>query len=877
MLWRAGLRQMARQPGQTVLAVAGVALGVAVLVAVDLATGSAQRAFELSAEAVAGRATHQIVGGPLGLPDTLFPRLVLDSGATAAPIVEDWVTLPPPRRGQPERVLRVLGVDPFSDGALRPYLAAGDEPAGAAAGGDRLALFASLLLRPGACLLSAATAAEAGLRPGDAFRVRTNGGWRPLVLAGVLRPTDSAARRAVADLLFMDIAAAQELLERDGRLDRIDLRLPPAASPAGRAQRQTILRLLARLAPGAQLLDAAGRIRAVSEMTRAFRINLAALSLLALACCAFLIYNTMTFSVVRRRPLLGTLRTLGVTRRQVLALILGEAAVVAAAGTAAGLAAGVPLGRALLHLVTRSINDLYFVVSVRDLAVAPGSLLRAAAVGLGATLGAALAPALEATLTPPSGVLSRSLLESRLRRALPRATLLGAALLGAGALLLAVPPPGGSPAGAAGAGLALAFAGLGAFIAGCALLAPAATVALMRLARPPLAAIFGLRGRMAAGGVEASLSRTAVAIAALMVAVSVTVGIGVMIDSFRHTFVRWLDGELEADIYVAATAGGGGRGAPFPPELAARAAALPGVSAVHAMRRIALPTAAGPLRLLAVDEDRRGYAGLDLREGDPRTVWEQVAGGEAALVSEPFSRRHEVHAGDRLRLPTAAGEHGFAVAGVYTDFASDAGVVMVSRRTYLRYWHDPLLSGMSLDLAAGATSEAAIDATIARLHQTLGATRPFVITSNRSLKQGSLQIFDRTFVITGVLRLLAGLVAAIGVLSALTALQLERAREIGVLRAAGLTPGQVWQMVTLQTGLMGLAAGLLALPVGLALAVIMIYVINRRSFGWTLQMQISPGVLAQALLLALVAALAAGLYPAWRMARTRPALALREE
>jgi putative ABC transport system permease protein len=251
------------------------------------------------------------------------------------------------------------------------------------------------------------------------------------------------------------------------------------------------------------------------------------------------------------------------------------------------------------------------------------------------------------------------------------------------------------------------------------------------------------------------------------------------------------------------------------------------------------------------------------------------------MVSEPYARRHAVHAGGSIVLPTAEGERRFRVAGVFDDYSSDLGLVLISRRTWLRCWRDPRLSGFSLDLApagrSGAPAEQDAASTVRLLRQALGDEAPLIIRSNRALKRLSLEIFDRTFLITGVLRLLAGLVAAIGVLSALTALQLERAREIGVLRAAGLTPGQVWQLVTAQTGLMGLAAGLLALPVGLVLSAIMVFVINRRSFGWTIHLDIAPGVLLEALLLALATALAAGVYPAWRMARTPPALALREE
>lgn len=926
---------MLQRPGQMMLAVVGVALGVAVVVAVDLASGSAGRAFELSTEAVIGRATHQIVGGPQGLPETLFPRLVM-SGVVAAPIVEDYVALPGrggpaggtgqiggagepaglDRRGAPA-LLHLLGVDPFSEGPLRPYLAvvgearaaapretgsAGDSGRGSggsgasggsngtgsgASGGSLAAGLTPLLLRSGTCMLSAGTADELGLRAGDRFLVRAGGVLRPLQLVGVIRPAGGSAAAALADLLVMDVAAAQELLGREGRLDRIDLLVPGGQAAA-------LARIGALLPPGAQLLPASERSRSALDMTRAFRINLTALSLLALLCGAFLIYNTMTFSVVQRRPLLGTFRALGVTRGQVLALVLGEAAAIASIGTAAGLAAGVLLGRGLLGLVTQTINDLYFVVAVRDLSLAPATFVKGAALGIGATLAAALAPALEATLTPPRAVLSRSLLEARLRRALPRATAIGIGLLLLGAALLAAPSAGGSaaaPIGAdlsgqagalggddGGAGLVLGFSGLGAVMVGFALLAPAVTVGLMRLLRAPLGALFGLRGRMAAGGVVASLSRTGVAIAALMVAVSVTVGIGVMIDSFRRTFADWLEGSLQSDVYVSAPAGYGGfGGAPFAAELARRAAAVPGVAAVHSIRRVELRTGAGLIRLVAVDGDRRRFRAYRLREGDPDQVWRRVAGGEEAMVSEPFSRRNGVHAGGEVRLPTAAGERRFRVAGVFDDYTSDLGLVLISRRTYLRLWGDPLLSAFAVDLAGDARSVAGTERAIRSLREALGPERPLVLRSNRALKRLSLEIFDRTFLITGVLRLLAGLVAAIGVLAALTAQQLERAREIAVLRATGLTPGQVWQLVTTQTGLMGLAAGLMSLPVGLVLSIIMVTVINRRSFGWTIGLEVSPAVLLEALLLALGTALAAGLYPAYRMARTRPALALREE
>src|SRR5947209_8291745 len=857
LLWRSSLRYLVRHPWQFGLAVLGVALGVAVVVSIDLANASARRAFTLSTEAVTGRATHQVVGGPGGLPDDAFRRLVVEAGIEqAAPVVEGYVTIPG-KDGQPPRTLHLLGVDPFSEGPFRAYLSG--PPGGP--GTDRASIdLGPLLTRPGTGVLPAATARELGLRAGDSFTVRAAGAERRVELAGTLEPADESSRRAMADLLVMDVAAAQELLGRVGRLDRIDLIVPEGA-----AGRRLLARATAVLPAKAQVLAASGRTRTTEEMTRSFRLNLTALSLLALVCGLFLIYNTITFSVVQRRALIGTLRALGVTRREIFALVLGEALVVALLGTAAGLGAGVLLGRGLVRLVTQTINDLYFVVSVRELTVPATTLLAGAALGIGATLLAALVPALEATQAPPRAVLSRSALEAGLRRALPRASALGILLLLVGAGLLAIP----------GELLVVSFAGLFAVILGFALLAPVATVGLMRLLRRPLGSLLGVMGKMAANGVVASLSRTAVAIAALVIAVSVTVGVGVMIASFRQTVVRWLEMSLQADVFVSAPSRAGGfSGAAIDPEVARRAAALAGVAQVNSIRRVEIPSPSGPVRLVAIGTTATGIRrSFELKDGRPAEAWPAFQDGGAVLVSEPFAHRTGVGRGATVRLRTERGDRDFPVAGVYYDYASDRGIVLMSRRTYLRWWNDPALSGFSLYLAPGAD----VDRVVALLRRTIGAERGLAIQSNRSLKKISLEIFDRTFLITGVLRLLAGFVAFIGVLSSLMALQLERARELGVLRANGMTPGQVWQLVTSQTGLMGLAAGLLSIPVGLTLAAIMIYVVNRRSFGWTIRMEVGPQVLLEALALALAAAILAGLYPAFRMSRTSPALALRDE
>ena len=878
LLRRSSVRYLLRHPGQLALAVAGVALGVAVVVSIDLANASASRAFTLATESVTGRATHRVTGGPGGLDEDVFRQLTIDVGVeAAAPVVEGFVTLAEGgdggagggnsgagNRSSGNRVLRVLGVDPLSEAPFRPYLAGLGGPGGAS-GGFELGAF---LTGRRAAVLSAGTAAELGLEPGDSFPVELPASRDRLTLLAVLEPADDLSRQALADLAILDVAAAQELFAITGRLSHVDLRVEPGAE--GEA---LLERIRAVLPAGARLEATGARQQTNREMTRAFRLNLTALSLLALVCGLFLIYNAITFSVVQRRTLLGSLRALGVTRRQVFRLVLGEAALVAVAGTALGLGLGILLGRGMVDLVTRTLNDLYFVVSVRDLALSPASLAKGALLGLGATLAAAAVPAREAATAPPRAALTRSQVETGLRRALPRVTAAAVGLLALGAVLLSVPTHALLPA----------FAGIFAVIVGFALLAPVATVGLMRVLQPAAGGAFGILGRMAARGVVASLSRTAVAIAALAVAVSVTVGVGVMVDSFRGTVDRWLTAALSADVYVS-PAGSGASGAaafdtaPLPAELEDRLAAVDGVADVFTVRRTLVDTLgsgglAEPTRLVAIEMPRDELDRMDVREGDRDEAWESFAAGRGLVVSEPYAYHRDLTVGDEVTLATPGGSRSFTVAAVYASYASDRGIAMVERGTYRRLWRDDSLSGISVELAEGA----ATDDVIPRLRRSAGPELELVFQSSRALREASLQVFDRTFLITGVLRLLAGLVAFIGVVSALMALELERARELGVLRANGLTPGQVWGLVTSQTGLMGLAAGLLSLPVGLVLAALMIYVINRRSFGWTLEMAVDPWILAEAMALALAAALLAGLYPAWRMSRTPPAVALREE
>ena len=842
-LLRTGLRDLVRRPLHTGLMILGVALGVAVVIAIDLANGAAQRGFARSTEAVVGRATHQVLGGPSGLSEDLYRRLRVEGGVRpSAPVVEGVVVALDLDR-QP---LHVLGVDPLAEAPFRGHL--GD-------GNVAEAAFGPFFTDPKAVLLGASLAERHGLVPGSPLRVQAGDQIVTLRVLGLVDTPDADRRRTLDGLLILDVASAQRLLRMEGRLSRIDLILP------GPREAEAVARLLpedARLAPAREQSDT------VAQLTAAFALNLTALSLLALVVGMFLIYNTVLFSVVQRRAVFGTLRALGTTPGQVFALILVETALASALGTALGLGLGTLLGQSAVRLVTRTINDLYFVLEVTEAPLTLVTVLKGIGLGLGAGLLAALAPALEAAKVEPITALRPSTFEARARRLVPWLAAGGGGLSAAGAVVLLVFPRS----------LAASFGGLFGVVLGIALAAPGFTVVLMTLLRPLASRLAGPLGRLATGTVSRAISRTGVAVAALMVAVSVTIGVGVMIASFRSTVVNWLDLTLRADLYVSAPGPGGARSASvLGPGIPARVAAVPGVAEVETIRVVLVGSPEGEVHLAVSDATRPRSAALyRVSEGDPREVWARARDG-AVLVSEPFAFRHGIPPrGGQVTLRTDAGMRAFPVAAIYYDYATERGTVLMSRNVYERHWADRGRNSVAAYVAEGHEPGEVADA----VRRALAGTA-LQVAENRTLRRAALEIFDQTFAVTEALRVLAVIVAFIGVWSALVALQVERTREIGTLAALGLLPGQLWGLTLLETGLIGLSAGLLALPTGLLLATILIEVINVRSFGWTMQMKIEPEVLVLALAVSVLAALLAAIYPVLRLQRLSIAEALRQE
>ncbi|MGE5621155.1 MAG: FtsX-like permease family protein [archaeon] len=848
ILNRSAVNYLLRHPLQLMLSLLGIALGVAVVVGIDLANAGASRAFELSMESVAGKSTHQITGGSKGLPDSIYAYLKIKINISPmAPVVEGNVAAV----RTPMRAFTLLGVDPFSEKPFRSYLS----PISGKITGDVSALMA----RPASIIMSTRTALQMGLKLNDTLTVKIGGSYKKVRILGLIEGENERSRNILDNLIIADISTAQELLNMPGYLTRIDLIVPDNARGE-----ELLQKIKSALPAGSSVVRSETRTKIASDMLKAFDINLTALSLLALIVGMFLIYNTMTFSVLQRRTYIGLLRSIGVTQKEVFRIFLTEALILAIAGTALGLLAGIVLAKGMLSLVTQTINDLYLVLSVRGLNISLFSLAKGAVLGIGATLLAALKPSLEASAVPPRLALSRSEQEINLRRKIPRLTILGIFFLAAGAVILSLPYKS----------IILSYIGVLPVILGFSLLTPVMILYSMKFLSRLSGRLFGLTGRMAGRSIVAQISRTAVAVAALSIAVSASVGIGTMVSSFRQTVLTWLNGNLEADIYIS------------PPglvlrnnettmdsTLVKRIISLPEVADYNFYREITINTGIDEMRIFALNVGPRSYNDFRFKEGLPNKFWPEFQKGDLIMVTEPYAYRHNIKSGDVISIPTEKGIKDFKVGGVYYDYASDLGMVTMAFNTYKRYWSDHSISGLSLFLKKGTKRDSLINF----IRSMPKPDEEILVRSSNYLRKASIEVFDRSFMITNVLQVLAIVVAFIGILSSLMALLLERSREFAILRANGMTPLQLWKLLTIQTGLMGILAGVLSIPLGNVLAWILIYIINRRSFGWTMQYLVLPEVLLQALLVALAAALLAGIYPAFKMARTSPAMALREE
>ncbi len=855
LFYRYIVRDLLRKPVRTLLTLAGVALGIGVVVAVHLSNERAIGSFTDSLRIMGGQADYQIDANGLPLPESLMSDLswFWRHG--------DMTALVEGRAGLPDKgSARVYGIDLLGEAPFRQYLA---RDGGRISEDVTAEEFIDLLANPRKLILPAVLADRLGVGKGSPLRLLI--GEREVEFAvGAVLADGGTAQAFGGNVIFMDIAAAQLAFQKIGRLDRIDLRLHPDAD------RDAVLERVRQSLPASAVMVAPEDLALRSDkMLAAFRYNLTALSYLSLIVGVILVYNTLNISVVRRQTEIAALRTLGTRRRTVLWMFLTEAIVLGFAGAALGLWVGAALATGADVLISRTVETLYTGSAVRPFRSGGGVRFGLAMLALGSGLGAfsGVFPAFRATARSPVSVLRQGFLAGGKTKKYARHALAGTALLAVSAPLAAAPPLGGFPA----------FGYLAAvlMIAGFALLAPL-------LARAMLAAFGGARRRLlpveavlALESVRGGLGRLIVAVICLMIATAMLVSVATMVGSFRDTVVAWINQTLVADLYVKAAGGGGGDwDSPLSPATIETLRTVPGVVAVGRFRGRTIDYRGGWVTLAGGDfgvlAEHGNLLFLDGRR--PSEALPPLIGAERVVVSEPFSLKYGVARGDSIELPTKQGLRRFPVEGVYYDYSSDRGIIVMDLSTYARLYDDSSATSLSVFLRPGSDAGQVRREIAARLPDSRLA-----VFANADLKREALRVFDQTFQVTYALELIAILVAALGVTNTLAALLVERQGEIALLRFLGASRRQIRRIALVESSLVGLLGIALGTLLGLLLSLVLVFVINRQSFGWTIQFELPGLFLASALAFVFAATIAAGFYPAWIAAKTDPIRSLRAE
>jgi len=834
--------------GRTLLTLAGVALGVAVLVAIDLANESALASFRQTMGEVSGEAQLTVRGNGAGLPGSMVRTLGSDPAIDAAePLISGTATLLGTERFEP-RTITLIGTD-FLGSERRSNRAVRDLSFELAEGLE----FREFLIDPSLIVVPKLLLQRTGLKLGESAEFEIAGTRRTLRIGGAIEAgpyTDALD----GNLAVMEIGLLDTLLARGGTIDRVDLILAEGTSVEQVADR------LQRELPGSVLVERPEtRNRQVDEMLAAFRFNLRALGHISILVGAFLIYNAMSVAVARRRPVIGTLRAMGVSAATVRGVFLAEGFLFGVVAALIGVPMGMLMALAMLETVSTAISINFVETNARGLAADPGIIFFAAGMGILGSVLAALRPAMDAAGTPPANTM-RVGSTGRQGGLWSHHLLPAVGLTLGGLLLLARQPSQGIPL----IGYTATVLFVGAFV----MLAKPAVMLISRVARLPFRRLFGAEGLLAVSTIAAMPGRAAVAVCGLLISLGMTISVTVMVSSFRTTVIDWMEQVLLADLYISpAVTDGRRRPDPFPGAVVVELEKIPGVAAVDPFRVRPFVLYGKPANLGAgsLETARFGNSVLDGRPTEVAMREARVAGD--VVVSEALARKHELEVGDSIAIPTPSGEKSYRIGAVYTDFSSEQGYVIMDRAEYLRLFNDPLIDNMAIYLEPGADRRAVAEE-VARILAATPDIPPMAVRANTDLRAFALEAFDRTFAVTTVLKVIAIVVSILGVAATLLAQVLDRRQEILTLRTIGASLRRVVVIILLEALLVGITGVLLGIAAGLVMSWVLTRVIMLESFGWTIGFSVPELEVVQAGLLVLACTLMAAILPAREAIRT---------
>lgn len=805
----------------------GVACGVAAVVGMTMSAQTALRSFAKAVEFLRGKATHSIQR-PVGpMEESLLVKLGGDPAVEwFSPVIDRRLRL-----GNGELV-RLLGIDPFLDRTIRPEISKVDFLERKTNDPENLLSF---LIDEKAIFVDNDLKAELGIASHKIIET-TKG---PLHVKGSF-PNPSGE-----PLVIMDIGHVQKLYQLQGHVDRVDLILSDESG------------FSSRWGKGFLIQSSRQRSETFSGMLQAFRLNLEALSLLALFVGVFLIYNTAMFTVVSRRRDTGILRSLGANRMEILVAFLSEILILGIIGGALGGLIGFFMTRFLTGLIGSSISNLYFFLRPEPVVWSSWILITGVVLGCSASLFGGALPLLELIRTDPVKALSGRVASRESVRKAQKAALSGLFALLISVILFLLP----------GAHIYVGFAGVFGFVLGVSLLTGVVLVYLHPFVKKILQALGRLPGKVAAGNIRQNLGRTGVAIAAFMISLSMSIGLGAMIGSFRHSLIWWMGTQIRGDLYIGQILE-----AEVPQDFYEEIRKIEGLGGVHPYRNVQTLYRNTSINVSAVDASvLEKYAQFGWLKGGNEN-WELVKRG-GVIISESFSRRFGVKSGEIITLEGIQGPTEFKVGAIFYDYTTEHGLVMMDRSTFLKTFGDGTLNNIGIFIDSDNPRRPELLEDVRKRAEARGLP----VLTGAQLHENILEVFDATFAITRSMRAIAIVVAFFGIAGALLTLFIERSREFGIYRALGFSTGQVAKM-TLMEGLgMGMVSFFLSIAVGTTLAILLIKVINIRSFNWTIfyypafQPYLLTGVTA------ILASIGAAAYPIWKVYKTYPQIQIREE
>jgi putative ABC transport system permease protein len=847
-LFKLSLAEWRHHPWRHGVAMLAVALGVALASSVQMINESALSEFGQAVRSVNGQPDAVLSSaGREGLADTVFAQLATDPAvAVASPVLEinSRGRRPAPEGEAPHQAvgLSILGVDALQVARIVPDLL---PQAQAGSQADRLAMLA-----PDAAFLNAAATKALGAQLGDALQIQSGSQWISLKVRGHVAASGPP-------VVVMDIAGAQQQFNRPGLISRVDVKLWPGTDVAA-WQAHWLTRAQPPLPANARWAQADETTQRMSNFSRAYRVNLGVLAGVALLVGGFLVYSVVSLSVAQRTPALALLGVLGLAAQDRRRLVLAESAVVGLVGSALGLAAGAALAHLALQLLGGDLGGGYFSGGAPQLAWPWSALVACGVLGVLAAVAGAWWPARQAERLSPAMALKG--LGSVDQARVPRWPAL--ALLTLGVLLALAPPVGGLPLAA--------YAAVGSLLAGGVVGVPVVVQWLLQRQSHPRNALVLLALRRARFARQTASATVAGVVASLALSVAITV----MVASFREAVIDWLQTALPADLYARSAGSAAATEQVFlPPDLVARLQALPGVARVLGSRQLSLPLQAQRPAVALVTRDFGDQAPGQLLPlvGDALPA---KAGELDVYVSEPAAALYGWHAGDTIVLPVPAGTSTrVRVRGVWRDYARQSGAIAMDSRDYLALTGDARLNDLAIWLAPGASAVAMESA----IKAAAGPDMPLELASTAALRQLSLKIFDRSFAVTVYLQAVAIGVGLVGVAASLSAQVLARRKEFGLLAHLGLTRRQVMAVVGAEAATWLAAGALIGLVLGLAMAVVLVKVVNPQSFHWSMPLHVPAARLATLAAAVLAAGIATALWSARRAASAAAVQAVKED